>query len=120
MYMEYGGRSVQMINFITRSFVFLVFPFCNLVWSTTVSTGSYDNHRTGANTTETILTQSNAGAVRLVCTLTTDGDISGQPLVVTSSLITGVSHIGITATWANTLYAFNADTCASIWSFSTG
>ncbi len=85
-------------------------------------TNRYNNARTGANLTETLLTQANVNVndfgklfVRGV-----DGQIYAQPLIVSDLEIPGLGRrsIVVVATTRNMVYAFdaeNAEACHPIW-----
>jgi hypothetical protein len=87
-----------------------------------VSTGNYDNARTGANTSETTLTQASVVNLTKKGTYSVDGPMLSQPLVIDGVSIGGASRVLIIATMANTIYAFNADSpgSAALWSTNVG
>ena len=81
-----------------------------------VPTRSYNNQRTGANLSETILTASNVNSSQFgkLFMLTVDDVIYAQILYVSSVPIGGSTHNVIyVATANNTVYAFDADTLGS-------
>jgi hypothetical protein len=85
---------------------------------TAVPTYQMDNNRSGANTTETILTPSNVnvstfgrGMVYLV-----EGYVYAQPLYVPNVSINGTSHnVLFVATEHDQLYAFDVSTGRQLW-----
>ena len=87
--------------------------------STNVLTWHNDNWRSGANATETTLITANVTKTLFgkVCSAPTDGAINAQPLIVTgvpfrSQGHTTVRNVAYVATENDTLYAFDADSCA--------
>lgn len=70
-----------------------------------VTTGQYNNSRTGATTTETTLTQSNLGGLHWKCNLPVTGQVLAQPLVYS-----GVAYL---ATASNYVYAYRS-TCPAL------
>ncbi len=92
-----------------------------------VTTRSYDNFRSGANTQETILTPSAVGTrgMKRLFTLALPGDARGceaQPLVVPQvKLADGSSHdVVYIATMANQIYAFDANNGEQLWMTQLG
>jgi hypothetical protein len=93
--------------------------------STDVTTRSFDPARTGANTSETILTPAAVGArgVRVVLTLTTPDDprLEAQPLYLSKVPIKGQTRDAIyQATMGNTVYCWDADTGELLWQTKLG
>ncbi len=81
--------------------------------SINVLTRSYNNQRTGANLSETVLKPSNVNANQFgkLFQLTVDDQVYAQVLYASSVSIGGVArNVAYVATVNNTLYAFNADT----------
>ena len=75
---------------------------------------SYNRFRTGANTSETILTPTNvastANQFHKQFVMKVDGKIEGSPLYASSIQIAGGTHnVVYVATMHNTVYAFDAD-----------
>lgn len=93
----------------------LILSITGFLSATNVSTGSYDNSRTGANTAETAFTHSSVTArFGKLGTYTVDGDVYGQPLVASGKLIVATMH--------NSIYAFDATNpgSAEIWKVNVG
>ena len=95
-----------------------------LLGATPVTTSQYDNARTGATLTETVLTPRNvnAGAFGKIATLTVDGDVYAQPLVVPGLDLPGKGVRGVVfvATEHDSVYAFDASgtDAAPLWHVS--
>src|SRR5271163_460336 len=96
-----------------------------LAWSTTVlsqvnvTERGYDHFRTGANTTETVLTPANvnsgANKFHKQFVMRVDGKIEGSPLYASGVSIAGGTHNVIyVGTMHNTVFAFDADTGAQL------
>ena len=84
-----------------------------------VTQRSYDPNRTGANTTETVLTPANvsstANQFHKQFVMRVDGKIEGSPLYASSVQIAGGTHNVIyVGTMHNTVFAFDADTGAQL------
>lgn len=95
-----------------------------IVGAQAVLTANYDNSRTGANLSETILTPGNVGpnSFRKLFALSVDGQIYGQPLYMPALSIGGVSHnVVFVVTMHNSVYAFDADNAAApLWTVNLG
>jgi outer membrane protein assembly factor BamB len=81
-----------------------------------ITTHHYDNHRTGWNRHEAVLTPSNVNAASfgLLQIVTLDAQVDGQPLVVPGVIITaggfpGTHDVVYVATENNTIYAIDAE-----------
>jgi PQQ enzyme repeat len=90
-----------------------------------VLTRSYDNRRTGANTSEKILTPANVGGLKTLRELTLDADddprIEAQPLYVPGLQVSGGAHdVVIVCTMANNVYAFDINNGAKLWKINLG
>jgi hypothetical protein len=89
-----------------------------------VLTYHYDNGRSGWNPTETDLTPASVASAsfKQLAVLTVDGNVFAQPLVVTGyKLPDGSVHdVLIIATGHNTVYAFDAQTYAILWTKNLG
>ncbi len=95
--------------------------------SIAVTTRSYDNARSGANTSETTLSPSaiRSRGIRHLFSLALPGDARGceaQPLIVPGvKLKSGAVHdIVYVATMANQVFAFDANTGAKLWMVQLG
>ncbi len=77
-----------------------------------VYTYHYDTLRTGWQQNETVLTTSNVGQLALLHTLTVNGRITAQPLVVPNQSVNGNGPRTVVyiVTDTNYLYAFDGDT----------
>ncbi len=82
--------------------------------SQAVATSQYNNARTGANSSETILTPRNVGVKTFgkVFSLAVDGDVYTQPLYLPQLQIRGQGkhNVIFVATEHDSVYAFDADT----------
>jgi len=88
---------------------------------TDVTTYHNDIARTGQNTTETILTQSNVNSTTfgLLRNLAVDGRVDAEPLYLSQLSISGGTHnVVFVATEHDSLYAFDSDTGAQLWKVS--
>jgi outer membrane protein assembly factor BamB len=86
-----------------------------------VTTFHYDNARDGLNSKETILTEDNVNSTQFgkVAFYNTDGKVDAQPLFLANLAIGGTLHnVVYVASEHGTLYAFDADTNAQLWSIS--
>src|SRR5215831_1979982 len=97
--------------------VLTLFSFCVVVCrgfaQTSVLTWHYDNLRSGANTTETVLTPANVNYKTFgkLSTKPVDGFVVAQPLYVPNLNIAGqgVHNVVFVATMHDSVYAFDAD-----------
>jgi hypothetical protein len=103
----------------------MVLGAATLAAQTNVLTWHNDNWRSGANAAETTLTTANVTNTLFgkVCTATTDGAINAQPLIVAGvpfrkNGTTTIHDIAYVATENDTLYAFDASSCALLRSVS--
>lgn len=88
---------------------------------TDVTTFHNDAGRTGQNTTETTLTQSNVNSTTfgLLRNLSVDGLVDAEPLYLSQLAISGVMHnVVFVVTEHDSAYAFDADTGAQLWKVS--
>ena len=91
-----------------------------------VVTNRYDNVRSGANTSEKILTVASVsgGKFGLLFSRVVDGHVYAQPLYLPNLTIGGAMHnVVFVATEANTVFAFDADNASAstpLWSKSLG
>src|SRR5437763_657122 len=88
-------------------------PRVHLLAQTSVTTWHYDNARTSANTSETVLTPSNVNSTSFgkLATLPVDGFVVGHPLYrsIVNVLSQGVHNVVYVATMHDSVYAFDAD-----------
>jgi len=105
-----GGAALALLVFISAS----VLPAAG---QTAVTTYHYDNHRTGWNQSETVLTPANVGPTTfgLLQTVALDDQVDSQPLVVPGVQITagnykGTHDVVYVATENNTVYAIDVHT----------
>jgi outer membrane protein assembly factor BamB len=89
-----------------------------------ILTYHYDNARSGANISETILTPANVNMAQFgkLFSVPVDSGIYAQPLYVPNLSIPGlgVHNVVYIATQHNYLYAFDADNGATLWSVKLG
>lgn len=89
-----------------------------------VTTYHYDNNRTGWNPTETDLTPASVASSNfgLLHTLKVDGNVLAEPLIVSNFVLPdGSTHnVLIVATGHDSVYAFDAQTYATLWQVSLG
>ncbi len=89
-----------------------------------VWTNRYDNARSGAALTETILTPATVGSGKfgLLFSLPVDGTVQAQPLYVPALTIQGKVHNTVfVASEHNTVYAYDADAAGpALWTASLG
>ena len=99
----------------------LVFPSV-LLAQTSVLTWHNDAARTGQNLLETLLTPANVSAATFgkLFTLPVDGKVDGEPLYVPSLTIPnkGIHNVLYVVSEHDSVYAFDADTGASLWQVS--
>jgi hypothetical protein len=90
---------------------------------TAVLTAQYDSSRTNSNPNETVLNTTNVNVSQFgkLFSLPVDGYVYAQPLYVPSSLIPQLGHNTVyVATMHDTVFAFDADAGAKLWSLSLG
>ena len=88
---------------------------------TDVITYHNDVARTGQNTTETTLTQSNVNSTKfgLLHNLTVDGKVDAEPLYLSQLSISGAAHnVVFVMTEHDSAYAFDADSGTQLWKVS--
>jgi outer membrane protein assembly factor BamB len=95
--------------------------------SLAVTTRSYDNHRSGANTQEQLLTPAlvRSKGIKRLFSLALPGDARGceaQPLIVPGVAVAdGTKHdVVYIATMANQVFAFDLDSGAQLWTVTLG
>jgi hypothetical protein len=98
------------------SIAFVAFAAPLIFAQTSVLTWHNDNWRDGLNSTEIVLNQSNVNATQFgkLCSTIFDGQIFGQPLVVS----TGGQNTVYVATQNDSLYSINGTNCSVIRSAS--
>ncbi len=92
-----------------------------VVNSADVATYKNDTNRSGQNLAEAILTLSNVSPASfgLLRTLPVDGKVNAQPLYLSQLSVAGaVRNVVFVATEHDSVYAFDADTGASLWRVS--
>ncbi len=109
---------------------FSVFSLCAAItaaWAqTAIPTGQYNQGRTCANLTETVLTTSNVNTTNfgLLFKRSVDDHIYAQPLYLPNVSISGGTHnVVYVATINNTVYAFDADSATlptPLWQVNLG
>jgi hypothetical protein len=88
-----------------------------------VLTAQYDSSRTNSNPNETVLNKTNVNVSQFgrLFSLQVDGYVYAQPLYVPISVIPQLGHNTVyVATMHNTVFAFDADSGAKLWSLSLG
>src|SRR5437667_377498 len=102
-------------NFCIVRFLLLTLFFArvHLLAQTSVITWHYENERTSANTSETVLTPSNVSSASFekLTTLPVDGFVVGHPLYLAGVNVVGqgVHNVVYVATMHDSVYAFDAD-----------
>jgi hypothetical protein len=94
----------------------------SLTFSQDVLTYHNNNARTGLDDKESTLTLTNVNEATFgkLFTVTVDGLVDAEPLYLSAVTIAGVSHnLLIVVTENDSVYAFDADTGASLWKVST-
>jgi hypothetical protein len=113
-----------MSNFRLATCVLSLLAFLSSSSSSQVTTSQYDNARTGANLSETILTPANVNVKQFgkVFTFPVDGPIYAQPLYLPAVEVPGkgVYNVVYVATENDSVYAFDADgkTSEPLWKVS--
>src|SRR2546425_11169993 len=103
----------RIARFLSVLLLTLFFARVHLLAQTSVTTWHYDNARTSANTSETVLTPSNVNSASFgkLTTLPVDGFVVANPLYLpgVNVLGQGVHNIVHVATMHDSVYAFDAD-----------
>jgi len=115
-------RSVYSLSLAAVCTLALLGTFSLTGWSQDgVLTYRYNNQRTGLNSTESILTQSNVNVNTFgkLFELTVDGVVDAEPLYMHNVKIAGGTHnVVIVATEHDSVYAFDADSGTQYWETS--
>ena len=114
-----------MLKYFSLAVAVIAAPAFGQVGNPAVTTGQYNNSRTGANTSEIILNTTNVNQNQFgkLYSLAVDGMVYAQPLYVPGVIINGIPiNVVYVATMHNSIYAFNADKpgSAPIWKVSLG
>ena len=108
-----GFSESRAITFLAVLLLAMLFAQLPLLGQTSITTWHYDNGRSGADTTETLLTPSNVNSKSFgkLFTLPVDGYIVGHPLYLPGISISGQgTHNAVyVATMHDSVYAFDAD-----------
>lgn len=90
-----------------------------LVGQTAITTAQYNNQRTGATLTETVLSPRNVASARFgrLFTIQVEGEVHAQPLYVPNLEMPGKGRRNVVyiATESDRLYAADADTGEALW-----
>lgn len=110
---------------MARSGGLTLFLFVQLAAAQNVLTGNYDNARTNANLSETVLNPNKVSASQFgkLFSLPADGQIHAQPLYMNNVSIPGRGNHNVVfvATEHNSVYAWDADTPGSpLWTVNLG
>src|SRR2546426_6600270 len=111
----------RIARFLSVLLLTLFFARVHLLAQTSVTTWHYDNARTSANTSETVLTPSNVNSASFgkLFTQPVDGFVVGHPLYLPSVNLPGqgVHNVVYVATMHDSVYAFDADNAnaAPLW-----
>ncbi|MFY9792355.1 MAG: hypothetical protein WAJ99_14315 [Candidatus Sulfotelmatobacter sp.] len=101
------------VTFLALLLITMSFASVPLLGQTPITTWHYDNARSGADTTETLLTPSNVNTKSFgkLFTLPVDGYIVGHPLYLPGISISGqgTHNVVYVATMHDSVYAFDAD-----------
>ncbi len=114
-----------MLKYLSLAVAVVSAPAFSQTGNPAVTTGQYNTARTGANTSEIILNNTNVNKNQFgkLYSIPVDGLIFAQPLYVPGVLINGtLTNVLYIATMHNSIYAFNADKpgSAPIWKVSLG
>jgi hypothetical protein len=120
--MKCCGRSANKFLMIEGLLWLAGISLVPLAWGqVNVQTWHNDAARTGLNPQETVLSPSNVNSTDfgLLFKLSVDGKVDAQPLYVSAlAIASGTHNVLYVATENDTLYAFDADTGAQLWSQS--
>ena len=111
------GRLIRLIRLLSVLLFMLFFAGAPLLGQTPVTTWHYNNARTSANTSETLLTPSNvnSGTFGKLFSQPVDGYIVGHPLYLPAVNIPGqgAHNVVYVATMHDSVYAFDADSAST-------
>jgi hypothetical protein len=111
-----GVRPLPKIARLVLLGISLVLAHAQVLAQTSVTTWHYDNARTGANTTETLLTPLNVNKTTFgkLYTKPVDGFVVAQPLYLPGVTIAGQLHnVVYVVTMHDSVYAFDADSSST-------
>ena len=117
-----AASSLSPRTLVVPSIITLALVFAMPARSQDVLTYHNNNARTGFNSKEKILTLSNVNSASFgkLFTVPADGLVDAEPLYLSSVTVAGTAHnLLIVATEHGTVYAYDADTGASIWHITT-
>jgi outer membrane protein assembly factor BamB len=120
----YNVAIAAIVNAVLAAAFIVASAAPSLATAIRIPTYHYDNARTGANTSETILTPANVNMNQFgkLFSVPVDSGIYAQPLYVPNLSIPGLGthNVVYVATQHNYLYAFDADNGATLWSVNLG
>jgi hypothetical protein len=118
------------VRFISAANVVAALAVSLTAQTPTISTGQYDNNRTGANLNETLLTTTNVNVNQFgkIASLPLDGREYGNPLLIPNVIVplvgggTRTTNVLYVATQKNTIFAFDANTLSTtpLWQANLG
>jgi hypothetical protein len=114
-------KTSQTLRLCTLTLLLLSAGSASLEAQTNVLTYHNDNARTGQNTTETTLTLANVNTTQFakLHSVSVDGYVYAQPLVMTNVSISGGTHTVVyVATMNDSLYAIDANNGSVLWQLS--
>jgi hypothetical protein len=106
----------------SRSLLLYLLLLSSLALAQDVLTYHNNNARTGVDNQETILNTNNVKSATFgkLFVVSADGLVDAQPLIINSLTINGTTHnVLIVATEHDSVYAYDADTGASLWHITT-
>src|SRR5581483_11932271 len=121
--MRLASVKLSLRNLLSTPLLVALFLFNSLfVLSQDVLTYHNDNLRDGLNSKERTLTPSNVNSASFgkLFTIPVDGLVDAQPLYLSAITVSGAKHnLLIVATEHDSVYAFDADTGATLWHVRT-
>ena len=106
-------------TFVTRTATLFILTTLAASAQISVLTNRYDNARTATNTSETVLTTTNVNSSRFgkLFSYPVDGSVYAQPLYIPNVITAqGTHNVLYVCTMNDTVYAFDADRNAVLWS----